>query len=127
MRPMQDRTRALALRGGSQLPRIGAAIASSIIALTAFLVPSAADASAQLANAKNCGACHAMDRKRIGPSYQAIAEKYAADREAVPKLTRKILEGGVGVWGQVPMPAMDGQVSQDEATRLVQWILSTRK
>jgi cytochrome c len=97
-----------------------------ILAAGVIAAPMPALASAELANAKNCGACHAMDKKRIGPSYQAIAEKYANDRGAEPKLARKVREGGVGVWGQVPMPA-NPQVSPDEAAALTRWILSVRK
>jgi cytochrome c len=97
-----------------------------ILAAGVVAAPMPALASPELANAKNCGACHAVDKKRIGPSYQAIAEKYANDRNAGPKLARKVREGGVGVWGQIPMPA-NPQVSPDEAAALTQWILSVRK
>jgi len=99
---------------------------AALVAAAIGLLAGPAMASPQLANAKNCGACHAMEKKRIGPSYQAVAEKYANDRDAVPKLTRKVREGGVGVWGQVPMPA-NPRVTEDEATALVRWILASRK
>lgn len=85
----------------------------------------AAQASAELAKAKNCVACHAPDRKLIGPAYKAIAAKYASDRNAVDKLTAKVREGGSGVWGQIPMPA-NPQVSAEEAAALVKWILSNK-
>ncbi len=66
-----------------------------------------------------------MDSKRVGPPYRAIATRYAGNTGAVSALTAKVLNGGVGAWGAVPMPA-NNQVTQDEAKRIVQWILSLR-
>jgi cytochrome c len=82
-------------------------------------------ASMDLAKAKNCTACHAVDKKLIGPSYQDVAKKYATDKDAVAKLSKKVREGGVGAWGQIPMPA-NPQVSADEAATLVKWIMATK-
>ncbi|HZH05422.1 MAG TPA: c-type cytochrome [Lautropia sp.] len=82
-------------------------------------------ADAELARAKNCMACHAADKKLIGPAYKDVALKYASDRNAAAKLVKKVREGGVGVWGQIPMPA-NPQVSADEANRLVTWVLGQR-
>ena len=70
-------------------------------------------------------ACHAIDKKLIGPSYKDVAMKYAGDRNAVAKLAKKVREGGVGVWGQIPMPA-NPQVSAEEATKLVTWLLGQK-
>ena len=85
----------------------------------------AALANADLAKAKNCMACHAMDKKLIGPAYKDVAAKYASDKDATAKLVKKVREGGVGVWGQIPMPA-NPQVSADEATTLVKWLLTLK-
>lgn len=82
-------------------------------------------ASADLAKAKNCTACHAEAKKMIGPAYKDVAAKYANDKDAVAKLSEKIIKGGVGVWGQIPMPA-NAQVSPAEAETLVKWILSLK-
>ena len=82
-------------------------------------------ADAELARSKNCMACHAMDKKLIGPSYKDVALKYAGDRNAVAKLAKKVREGGVGVWGQIPMPA-NPQVSAEEASKLVNWVLGQK-
>jgi cytochrome c len=84
-----------------------------------------ARADAELARAKNCMACHAVDKKLIGPSYKEVALKYANDKNAVPQLAKKVREGGVGVWGQIPMPA-NPQVSAEEATKLVNWVLGQK-
>jgi cytochrome c len=84
-----------------------------------------AHADAELARAKNCMACHAVDKKLIGPSYKDVALKYANDKNAVPALAKKVRDGGVGVWGQIPMPA-NPQVSAEEALRLVNWVLGQK-
>ncbi len=91
----------------------------------ALLGTAPAHASMDLAKAKNCTACHAVDKKLIGPSYKDVAAKYASDKDAVAKLAKKVREGGVGAWGQIPMPA-NPQVNADEATALVKWVLSQK-
>ena len=89
------------------------------------LMSAGAFANAELAKAKNCLACHAPDKKLVGPSYKDVAQKYASDKDAVAKLAKKVREGGVGAWVQVPMPA-NPQVSQAEAETLVKWVLSQK-
>lgn len=86
---------------------------------------SPAFASADLAQKKNCMACHAVDKKVIGPSYKDVAAKYAGQKDAADKLAQKILKGGSGVWGAVPMPA-NPQVSEAEAKTLAAWVLATK-
>ena len=99
--------------------------AARLLALSLALIAGPALASADLARARNCNACHAPEKKLIGPSFKDIAAKYAADANAQAKLVRKVREGGVGVWGQIPMPA-NPQVTADEAGVLVKWILTGR-
>jgi cytochrome c len=82
-------------------------------------------ANADLAKAKNCLACHAADKKLVGPSYKDVAAKYAGQKDASAKLAEKIMKGGSGVWGQVPMPA-NPQVNAAEAKQLADWVLSTK-
>ena len=82
-------------------------------------------ASAELAQKKNCMACHAVDKKLVGPAYKDVAAKYAGQKDAVDKLSAKIMKGGSGVWGPVPMPA-NAQVSEAEAKQLVAWVLSLK-
>ena len=96
-----------------------------LTAAAVLLTAGPASASMDLAKAKNCTACHAVDKKLIGPAYKDVAAKYASDKDAVPKLSKKVREGGVGVWGQIPMPA-NPQVSADEATTLVKWVLTAK-
>ena len=93
------------------------------LALAAVLPSSAALASADLAKSKNCVACHHVERKMIGPAYNAVAARYAKDDAAIKSLIEKVIKGGGGNWGQVPMPPQPS-VSPEEAEALVKWILS---
>jgi cytochrome c len=95
----------------------------SVLALTLAAGPVFANPT--LAQQKNCMACHAVDKKQVGPSYKDVAQKYGAQKDAVDKLSQKVLKGGSGVWGAVPMPA-NPQVSEAEAKQLVQWILTQK-
>ncbi len=92
---------------------------------TCFAVPAPALADMALATAKNCMACHAVDKKLVGPSYKEVAAKYAGQADAVDKLSGKVIKGGAGAWGPVPMPA-NAQVSADEAKKLVTWIMTQK-
>ena len=97
----------------------------ALTGLLALALPSPARADAVLSQQKNCHACHAMEGAITGPSLKAMAQKYASDRAAADKLTTRILKGGVGVWGPVPMPA-NPQLSEAEARRLAVWILGLK-
>ena len=102
------------------------ALASTLLFAVAGLVaatPALADMA--LATAKNCMACHAVDKKLVGPSYKDVAAKYAGQPDAVEKLSAKVIKGGSGVWGPIPMPA-NAQVTPDEAKKLVAWILTQK-
>lgn len=92
---------------------------------TGVAVSTPALADLQLATAKNCMACHAVATKLVGPSYKDIAAKYADQKDAVDKLSAKIVKGGAGVWGPVPMPA-NAQVSADDAKKLSTWVLTQK-
>lgn len=99
------------------------AVAALVSACGMLTIGGPAIASAELAKQKNCLACHAVDKKLVGPAYKDIAAKYKADKNALPMLVKKVREGGVGVWGQIPMPA-NPQVNEQEAQTLVKWVLS---
>jgi cytochrome c len=99
-----------------------AAVAAALVASPAF----AADAGLELAQKKNCLACHTVDAKVVGPAYKDVAAKYKGDKTALAKLTEKVLKGGSGTWGPVPMPA-NTQVNEAEAKQLVTWVLSLKK
>jgi cytochrome c len=89
------------------------------------LASTSAFAQADLAKAKNCMACHAIQTKLVGPAYKDVAAKYAGQKDAEAKLVQKVIKGGSGVWGAVPMPP-NPQVTEAEAHTLVKWVLSQK-
>jgi cytochrome c len=95
----------------------------TLVLTASTALPALADQA--LAQAKNCMACHAVDNKVVGPAYKDVATKYKGDKAAVDKLASKIIKGGAGVWGPVPMPA-NAQVNEAEAKKLAAWVLSLK-
>jgi cytochrome c len=87
------------------------------------LVAEAAQADEALAQSKGCLGCHAVDKKVLGPAYKDVAAKYAG-QNVVDQLAQKVIKGGGGVWGQMPMPP--NSVTPEEAKILVQWVLSRK-
>jgi cytochrome c len=85
-----------------------------------------ADAGEDLLKKSGCTACHAVDKRVIGPGYQEVAAKYKGDAGAAAKLQDKVKKGGSGVWGQVPMPP-NTQVSDADVKTLVAYILALKK
>ena len=81
-------------------------------------------AGESLAKKDGCFACHAVDKKVIGPGYKEVAVKYKGDKSAEAKLTEKVKKGGSGVWGQIPMPPNSPQVKDEDIKTIVRWILS---
>jgi cytochrome c len=95
-----------------------AAIVFAVAALPAV-------ANEELAKKNACTACHAVDKKVVGPAFKEVADKYKGDKTAEAKLVKKVKEGGVGVWGQVPMPP-NSSVSDKDIQTLVKWVLSLK-
>ena len=95
----------------------------ALLAITTVAAPALADQA--LATAKNCMACHAIDKKLVGPAYKDVAAKYAGQKDMADKLALKIVKGGSGVWGPVPMPA-NPQVTDVEAKKLAAWVLTLK-
>jgi cytochrome c len=100
-------------------------LASATLVTMTIFVSDSAMANADLAKTKNCMACHAVANKVVGPAYKDVAKKYAGDKTAEDKLVAKVMKGGSGVWGAIPMPA-NPQVTEAEARVLVKWILATK-
>ena len=96
-------------------------ILAAALACTAIATP--ALAQIELAQKSGCTACHAVDKKLVGPAYKEVAAKYKGDKAAPAKLEEKVKKGGVGVWGQIPMPP-NSQVSDADVKKLVAWVLS---
>ena len=88
-----------------------------------LVAPAMADEA--LAKSKNCMACHALDKKLVGPAYKDVAAKYKSDPKAVDMLAGKIMKGSTGAWGAVPMPA-NTNVNEAEAKKLAAWILTVK-
>ena len=84
-----------------------------------------AAASEELAKKYACFACHAVDKKLVGPSYKDVAAKYRADKAAPAKLAGKVKKGSQNVWGNVPMPP-NSTVPDADVNALVKWILSQK-
>jgi cytochrome c len=83
------------------------------------------DAKAKQLVAKyNCLACHAIDKKVVGPAYSEVAKKYAGDASALDKLEHKVKAGGSGVWGAIPMPP--NNVPDADIKTMVEWVLSLK-
>ena len=96
-----------------------------LVAALGLAASAPALADLALATSKNCMSCHAVDRKILGPSFKEIAARYKDNKGAADILATKIVKGGSGVWGAVPMPA-NNQVSEADAKKLAAWVLSTK-
>ena len=94
---------------------------SVVAAVAAVLAAPAALADEALAKKHNCLACHAVDKKTVGPAYMEIAKKYKGQNVAA-KLEEKVKKGGSGVWGAIPMPP-NAAVPDADIKKLVDWIL----
>lgn len=100
----------------------------SLVTLSAALLAAPAwanEAALQLAQKNNCLACHALDKKLVGPAWNDVSKKYAGDPTAEAKLIAKVKKGGVGLWGQVPMPP-NVTVKEADVRTLVQYILTLK-
>lgn len=84
-----------------------------------------ADKGEDLAKKSGCLACHAVDKKIVGPAYKEVAAKYKGDSGAEAKLVEKVKKGGSGVWGQIPMPP-NAAVKDEDIKTLVKWVLSQK-
>ncbi len=98
---------------------------ATLVATASLMIAAPAMADLKLATDKNCMACHAIDKKLVGPSYKDVAAKYAGQKDAADKLAAKIVKGGSGVWGAIPMPA-NAQVNAAEAKTLASWVLTQK-
>ena len=105
-------------------------IAAVSLAVASFALASAASAQSaeDLLKKNGCTACHAIDKKIVGPAYMDVSQKYAKeDRNAVmARLTEKVKKGGSGVWGQVPMPP-NPQVSDADLKTILTYVLDLSK
>ncbi len=99
------------------------AILATLTATVGFGASTTALALDELHKKHSCTACHADDKKLVGPSYKEVAEKYAKDKDAVKKLTEKVRKGGSGVWGAIPMPP-NASATDAEIDKMIKSILT---
>lgn len=99
---------------------------ASVLIAAGLVAASPAQANMELAKKSNCMACHAVDKKMVGPAYLDVAKKYAGDKEAAKALAAKIKAGSKGVWGQIPMPP-NPNLKDADAEALAKWILAGAK
>jgi cytochrome c len=98
-------------------------IATAMTLAAGLLTAPGIQADQALAQSKGCLACHQVDNKVVGPAFKDIAAKYKGDSDAPAMLAAKVKAGGVGTWGQIPMPP-NPTVSDEDANTLVVWVLS---
>ena len=99
---------------------------ASVLIAAGLVAASPAQANMELAKKSNCMACHAVDKKMVGPAYLDVAKKYAGDKEAAKALAAKMNAGSKGVWGQIPMPP-NPNLKDADAEALAKWILAGAK
>jgi len=87
--------------------------------------PALEEKALELIGSKGCTACHAIDKKLIGPAYLDVSKKYEATQATIDTLANKVIKGGKGVWGEVPMTG-NSNVTPDEAKQMVTYILSLK-
>jgi cytochrome c len=97
---------------------------TALLSFCSFSVSASADDAKAMTVAKQnaCMGCHAVDKKIVGPGFQAVAKKYANDPGAMVFLKNKIIKGGSGSWGVVPMPA-NAKLSDADVSLLASWVL----
>jgi cytochrome c len=100
--------------------------AALLLAAATALASSPAWANLELAKKHACMACHAVDKKVVGPAYAEVAKKYAGQKDAAASLAANIKAGGSGKWGPVPMPPQ-AQLSDEDLKTLATWILGGAK
>jgi len=104
--------------------KLAAVLGPAAWAATALLA-APAWANPELAQSKICLGCHGLAEKKVGPAFKDVAARYAGQKDAAAKLAEKIVKGGGGAWGPVPMPA-NPKVTPDEAKQLASWVLTVK-
>jgi cytochrome c len=104
-----------------QFKHVALAVAALMVSVSAQALDAAA--AKALASKSACLACHAVDRKMVGPSYKDVAAKHKGQADAVAKVAARIKSGGSGMYGPVPMPAQPN-LKDDELKLLAEWVLA---
>jgi cytochrome c len=101
------------------------ALLFSFALATALLSPGAANADDALAQKNNCYACHAKDKKILGPAFIEVAKRYGGKDDSVQLIAQTIRKGSTGKWGAIPMPGNEA-LSETDAATLSKWILGLK-
>lgn len=99
-----------------------------LAALATLSLPTLAvdqEAALEIAKKNGCLACHALDKKMVGPAWNEVGKKYAGDAAAAEQLAVKVKKGSKGVWGPVPMPP-NATVKDADVKTLVSFILTLK-
>lgn len=107
----------------AEAPAAEAPAAAQAAAPAPAAAPAAGGDQLALATQSGCMACHQIDMKVVGPGYREVAAKYKGDPAALEMLVSKVKDGGVGTWGQIPMPP-NAAVSEENIRAIVAWVLS---
>lgn len=99
---------------------------TAIFLMALAMAPITSFASLALAQKNSCTACHAVDKKLVGPAYSDVAKKYKGQKDAEATVINNIKKGGSGKWGSIPMPAQT-TLSDADVKTLAKWVLSTAK
>lgn len=103
----------------------GLMAAVGMVGLVVFAGSAQAETPVEMIKKARCVACHAVDKKLVGPSYQEIGAKYKGQADAAKMLFEKVRAGGSGNWGQIPMtPNGSDKISDENLHAVIQWILS---
>lgn len=95
-----------------------------LLMATALAATGTAVASESLAQKAGCLACHAKDKKLVGPAFRDVAAKYKDQKDALTQLTDKVRKGGSGVWGPIPMsPNGADKISDGDLKTVLEWVL----
>jgi cytochrome c len=109
-----------------KIPSTPSGVARMLVPWGLVLACAGAAASPQIAAKAGCVACHAVDKKMIGPSWHDIAAKYKGQTDAASRLAMAVRKGGSGVWGKVPMPPTEpGTLNDADLKAVITWVLKT--
>ena len=101
------------------------AIAAGALCAAMWTSSAVAASPDELLKSSGCTACHAIDKKVVGPAYKDVAAKYRGQKGAEAKLVEKVKKGGSGVWGPVPMPP-NAQLKDEDIQAMVKYVLSLK-
>ncbi len=98
---------------------------TALLGICMGLLAASAQANLALADKNACLNCHSVEKKMVGPAFKDVAAKYKDRKDASAYISEKMVKGGTGVWGAIPMPPM-AQLKADEVQAMTKWILELK-